>query len=294
MNDSSPHVRARKILWWLVMALSVVAAGWLFLRWRGPARRMPAPEWQHVPTTHPPNDLIPRRACFTYHDRAAVPPRIIEAIAAACGDIPFHIFDDAEALQYLVAHFGASFANQFLAFPTGAHKADLFRYAWLYREGGVYFDIKTKFTQGVDKMFPWRTQRAMCTVLSAIPGTIYQGLLATYAHNPHLEEALRHVEDTSIENITRHYLLFTQQLHTILASAATTGALVPGWNTLRDGPVTKTPVATTTALLLYVEQCHVACAQRDRYGLCCSIVDREGAHVCDVRHADFPWPVTTA
>jgi len=297
MTDSTPRTLSRKrLLSWpfLVLAALVVVGltAWLLHVWR-PARRMPPPGWrvQQMQTREPQHedDLIPRRVCFTYHDREAIPPRIVDAIAEACGDIPFHIFDDTEALQYLAAHFGASFANQFVAFPTGAHKADLFRYAWLYREGGVYCDIKTKFTKAVDKMFPWTTRRAMCTVLSAIVGTIYQGVLASYAHNPHLEEALHQMEGISPDDLRQHYLLFTQQLYVLLTSAATTASLLPGWNTLRDQPLQAVP-ATTTALLLYTERCHQSCAQRDRYGLCCHIVDQEGVHVCDVRHADFPWP----
>ena len=55
----------------------------------------------------------------------------------------WHLFRDDDIARYLEEDPRVLRALRALA--TGAHRADLFRYYRLWREGGVYADIKTRF-----------------------------------------------------------------------------------------------------------------------------------------------------
>ena len=64
------------------------------------------------------------------------------------------VFDDNECKQFLLDHYGSEYVAKFDYFSKGAHKADLFRYAWLYIYGGVYCDIKTVLIRPLTEVFP--------------------------------------------------------------------------------------------------------------------------------------------
>lgn len=282
--------------WWVVLmviatVMSIVIMTICILRRKVSQPAIPtplsAPDWRTMIQQDEHKDFfIPQQVCFTYDRLDRIPARIREHISHACGAIPHHVFDNDEAMQYLHNNFGNSVATMFSQL-RGAHKADLFRYAYIYKEGGVYCDIKTKFTQPVLDMFPWTTPRAFCTVLSMIPGTIYQGILASYPGNPFLAMAMQEMMITPLELSTNLYLLFTAQLYDMLRNATATKELRPGWQEL------VLPNMLPVSLLLFLEDCmHAQCAQRDRYGLCCHIMDatcEPKTMVCETRHADFPW-----
>ena len=61
-----------------------------------------------------------------------------------------HLFyDDADVRRYLLRCYGPEFLRYFDAINPqyAAARADLFRYCALYREGGVYLDIKSRATK---------------------------------------------------------------------------------------------------------------------------------------------------
>lgn len=58
--------------------------------------------------------------------------------------LKWEMFSDDDLERYLALEERVKRASMHL--PMGAHKADLWRYFRLWREGGVYADIKTRFT----------------------------------------------------------------------------------------------------------------------------------------------------
>jgi len=63
-------------------------------------------------------------------------------------------YDDDDIVQYILAHYGAEMLAYFTRIDPGygAARADLFRYLLMYREGGVYLDIKSAVRGPLDEV----------------------------------------------------------------------------------------------------------------------------------------------
>lgn len=60
-------------------------------------------------------------------------------------DWHYHLYDDNDVGDFVSAHYGADMLAVLLSISAsyGAARADLFRYLLMYKEGGVYLDIKS-------------------------------------------------------------------------------------------------------------------------------------------------------
>jgi hypothetical protein len=63
------------------------------------------------------------------------------------------IFDDDECIEFLKVNYGPKYVNKFKYIKLGCHKADLFRYAYLYLNGGIYMDIKCMLKKPLIQIF---------------------------------------------------------------------------------------------------------------------------------------------
>jgi hypothetical protein len=101
-------------------------------------------------------------------------------------------FDDAEVLQFFREHPLDEFpdpAGRFFSFQYGEHRADLFRYYYLYVLGGVYIDSDAMIQVPIEEIV---ADHDYFSVNSAYyPGTIFQGFLGCSPGHPILYEALR-------------------------------------------------------------------------------------------------------
>jgi hypothetical protein len=64
------------------------------------------------------------------------------------------LYDDAKVDGYIREHYGEKIHAYFKRIDPayGAARADLFRYLVMYREGGVYLDLKSAFTRPIDEV----------------------------------------------------------------------------------------------------------------------------------------------
>jgi hypothetical protein len=51
------------------------------------------------------------------------------------------LYDDNDCIAFLSEYYGQNYVNAFKALKPGAFRADFFRYAYLYINGGIYMDI---------------------------------------------------------------------------------------------------------------------------------------------------------
>ena len=99
-------------------------------------------------------------------------------------DYKRHVLGDDDCIAFLTNHFNPEVVSTFNAL-RGAHKADLFRYAILYINGGVYLDIKTELIMPLDQLIDHNnTRRTTYTVIDHQNIWIYQGVLASPKGNP--------------------------------------------------------------------------------------------------------------
>jgi mannosyltransferase OCH1-like enzyme len=64
----------------------------------------------------------------------------------------YHFFDEEMIKEYLKSNYGDDFVKKLNSFEKYAHKADLFRLCWLYKNGGFYLDIDTELLVDADKI----------------------------------------------------------------------------------------------------------------------------------------------
>ena len=57
----------------------------------------------------------------------------------------YYFFTEKECLKYIETHFPSQIVDTFHNLKKPAHKSDLFRYCFLYREGGIYIDVDLEF-----------------------------------------------------------------------------------------------------------------------------------------------------
>ena len=63
-------------------------------------------------------------------------------------DFEYRFYDDEAIKQYIKTYYGLAYLHDYLTINPiyGAARADFFRYLLMYREGGVYLDIKSSCT----------------------------------------------------------------------------------------------------------------------------------------------------
>eukprot|EP00438_Fugacium_kawagutii_P019890 Skav216930 [mRNA] locus=scaffold4872:6394:9770:- [translate_table: standard] len=78
--------------------------------------------------------------------------------------------NDAGCIEDLQALGGSALLEKYRSFPRGAHRADLWRYVRLFRDGGNYFDIKMCLLQPLEETFKsiYAEGKAMLQVASNI------------------------------------------------------------------------------------------------------------------------------
>tara|TARA_B110000091_G_scaffold36402_1_gene39006 strand:- start:3620 stop:6331 length:2712 start_codon:yes stop_codon:yes gene_type:complete len=99
--------------------------------------------------------IIPRRIVQTWKDAhmTGLSQQVKENVAKWKQMNPnynYTLYGNVECVDYLQKHFSQEYVDTFECILPGAYKADFFRYAILYNEGGVYMDIDSAPVDGMD------------------------------------------------------------------------------------------------------------------------------------------------
>jgi hypothetical protein len=88
----------------------------------------------------------------TYKSFHQVPSYIINNVKNKNPDWEYYFYDDYQIKDFLLKEYGQAYVDKFDSFKSGAHKADLFRLCWLYKNGGVYIDIDMEILKPLDEI----------------------------------------------------------------------------------------------------------------------------------------------
>src|ERR1700761_9643839 len=93
---------------------------------------------------------IPRIIHQTFRSRD-LNPEILASVSemkAANPGWDYRFYDDSDVRDYIASNYGSDFVDYLEALNPryGAARADLFRYLLMYRDGGVYLDIKSRLS----------------------------------------------------------------------------------------------------------------------------------------------------
>lgn len=243
---------------------------------------------------------IPLHIMMTTYDKSKIPKKVYEMLNkyATVGSkpIPYTIWNDSQCIDFLKKHYKRKIVNKFNQL-TGAHKADLFRYCYLYINGGIYMDIKTQLVKPLSDVIDLSIPNRMYTVLGAglnnillssmkmdatvenlnLYNIIYQGLIITPPNNNIMLILINMCMHTPLYTLRINYLLFVHQMYDVLKYNSKNNTLIPGNNRL-----------SSIDCYLLEEKLLNHCDIRDRYGHCSAIYDKDNL-VCLTRWADYPW-----
>ena len=224
--------------------------------------------------------FIPKHIISTYVDKSKIPDKVYENIKTFAPNYKHIIFDDKEIISFLKTYYSDDIVKTFHKLKKGAHKADLFRYCYLYIRGGIYIDIKTELIQNINTIFNKKNVH-LYTVYSDfgdIPTHIYQGIIASVPKNPiflHLIEFIVQNKNPST------YDDFCIDFYNKLKSKFNDVTI--GYN--NDN-------INNYNVYLFNEECNnndKKCPDGlDRYGLCCHITDNN-TKIIKTRYSDYPW-----
>jgi hypothetical protein len=225
-------------------------------------------------------NTIPKIIISTYHNKEYIPQKVYDNIKEFAPYYNHIIYDDEDIVLFLKKYFDSKILNTFYNLKHGAHKADLFRYCYLYQFGGIYLDIKTKLIQNIDTIFN-KKDTNFYTVLSMHKNTVYQGIIASFPKNPLFLMLI----DTIVEvQNPEKYFGFTYDFYKKIK-------LYYNKNNLEEGYY-KDPYNKEINLYLFQEKCsrnNLDCDDGlDRYNKCCFIYDKN-YKIIKTRYSDYPW-----
>jgi hypothetical protein len=222
----------------------------------------------------------------TYHDLSKLPSKIQQQFSDLAPDFPRQLFDDDSAIQYIQKHFGEEWVLLFRGFKKGAHKADLFRYCYLYIQGGIYLDIKTQLVVPLSTIYDDLDRAGSCMATcfsdahlfapySWFSYNVYQGIIFAKARNPIFLECMAYMKKYAWR-ANFQYLTFCKNFADRLKQR---GVIKPG--------ITSGWTMWLETISVFSDDCN---QQRNaKIPLCSTIVDSNMRKLFITRFHDFPF-----
>jgi len=103
-------------------------------------------------------------------------------------------------------------SEKFKGLKNGEHKADLFRYYFLYVNGGLFMDSDAMIYKPVDTII--QDYRFVSVNSAVVPGTIFQGILGAEPRNPLIYRALKSFYSMDLSILQANYHTLCKELYT--------------------------------------------------------------------------------
>ena len=146
------------------------------------------------------NPVIPLNIYQTWHTKN-LPEKMFETVKLIKNLNPrfnYHLFDDNDCREFIKNNFEINVLHAFDSLIPGAYKADLWRYCILYKNGGVYLDIKYR---PLNKFRFITMMEKEHLVLDADNNGIYNALMVCKPGNEVLLKAINKI----VENVKNKY-----------------------------------------------------------------------------------------
>ena len=225
------------------------------------------------PTTR---ETIPKTIMMTNKDKDRIPAHIYDQYKKFAKDYKMVVFDDRDCESFLKKEYPNEVLRTFRSLRTGAHKADLFRYAYLYKCGGVYLDVKTVLLKNLNEIIDH--ERPVFYVVYTDQNRLYNGILCTPPRN---EYFLRLLEDMVYSPIT-YYMQVCESAARILKQNMSSGLLKKGFyethSCLPDVCVWKEIFCNAD------KHCK---GNKDRYGFCNYCIDEHDTKLFKIRDDSY-------
>ena len=146
------------------------------------------------------NPVIPLNIYQTWHTKN-LPPKMFKTVNLIKNLNPrfnYQLFDDNDCREFIKNNFDTQVLYAFDSLIPGAYKADLWRYCILYKNGGIYLDIKYRPLNNF--RFITMTEKEHW-VLDADKNGVYNALMVCKPKNEILLKAINKI----VENVKNKY-----------------------------------------------------------------------------------------
>jgi hypothetical protein len=160
---------------------------------------------------------IPRVIIQTSRNRPE--PYIVEQIRQHLQGWEYIHFNDEEIISFFNQYPIPEFPNviqRFYSFNYGSHRADLFRYYYLYVKGGVYMDTDAMIYQNINDI----TENIDFFSVNSnyFPNTIFQGFIGCVPKNIIMYEALKDIYFINNRELLENFHVLCGNLFNIVGS----------------------------------------------------------------------------
>lgn len=142
---------------------------------------------------------------------------VVKMLALKAKNWSYIHFNDNEIINFFKKNPIDEFPNIisiFNSIKSGAHKADLFRYYFIYINGGVFVDDDAMLQCNLD--YICKDYDFFSVNSSYCPKCIFQGFLGATPKNDIIYEALKDAYNINIEKLNNDYLLICRNLYNII------------------------------------------------------------------------------
>ena len=163
------------------------------------------------------NREIPKVIFQTSKD--VLPPYVNQLINIYCPNWKYSHFTDKECIQFFIDNPLTDFPDiiqKFHSFTQGQHKADLFRYYYLYLLGGVFLDSDAMFETNIGNII--QDYDSVFAKSFMKNEHLFNGFIATYPRNEIIYDALKHAYNTENNTLQTNYHYLCEELLRIVLS----------------------------------------------------------------------------
>jgi hypothetical protein len=162
---------------------------------------------------------------------------VIDMIKSNLGDNwRYEFYDDDDVIQFFLnnpINDLPDIIDKYNAISKGAHKADLFRYYYLYINGGVFMDSDAMIYKNIESI---TMEYDFISVNSSVhPGSIFQGIIGASPKNEIIRKALVHAYCTPPKLLEIDYHYWCKELYNIIFNQSTSDCLIRLYNERKIG-----------------------------------------------------------
>lgn len=129
----------------------------------------------------------------------------------------YEFYDDKAVIQFFIdnpVYDLPDIIKKYNSMKKGAHKADLFRYYYLYLKGGFFMDSDAMLYVNIDTIV--KNYNFVSVNSSVIKNSIFQGILGASPKNEIIKSALYKAYNTKNTILNKDYHYFCRQLYDII------------------------------------------------------------------------------